>query len=328
MKNKKTLIISSVCILILIGVFFSIYYYFVFRNTSIYNKTVKNYIIKINKINNDVNTYSSNGDLDITKINSELSKNVIEPLVNHKNNILKLNPPEKYKARQKYLVDGLENNIMIYKQAFTIINNANNMNLNKSLEDLKSYRDKTDSNYSLAKGEAFDIQFPPTLNTFIDTVLSFGNKSLEKQTQLKIKEAQNVQFKNSVEIAKNKLEDLLNKNSYVDNISRIREENRIFEPVLESIKKDKETLSDIFISLSEIPIPEDKNNIFSTLQSILKDYSVYLQTLNDTLESENNSENTGIFIKKSFENSYTENEKNLENIKNKFNKFKDSLKNI
>ncbi len=289
LQKKKTLVISSIVILTLAGLFFCIYYYFIGANNSSYEKSIKSYITKINKINEDINTYSANRNLNLDKINATMNKEVIDNLIQYKNEVTKLNPPEKYKDKQKYLKEGLENNIMIYKQCISIVNNPNNIGLDKAIDSLKKYRENTESNYELVKDKSFNIEFPSTLNSFIDMVMDFANTSIEKQKEEKVKESQNLQFKNSLELAKQKFEDLLSKNNYDENIKRIREGNRVFEPVLNSINKDLEDLSNIKISLSDISIPEKGKAPFDSLHSLLKDYELYLQNLNTIVTIENNN---------------------------------------
>lgn len=321
MNNKKKLIIiSSIVVLTLIGLFFCVYYYFIGKTHSNYEKSVDNYITKINNLNENINSYSANGNLNLNKINLSLSKDYIEALIQYKNDITKLNPPEKYKDKQKHLVEGLENNIMIYKQCISIVNNPNNINLDKAIESLKKYRNNTEKSYGLLKDTSFKIKFPNGLNSFIDMVINFGNASIQKQKQDSIKESQVVQFKNALELNKEKLKDLLNKNNYDENIKRIREGNRVFEPVLNSINKDIETLSNIKVSLADIPIPEKGKTLFHSFQHLLKEYELYLQNLN-FLVTEENKDPDKYMEDENMQNNYENLNKSIKEILNRYNEF-------
>lgn len=327
MKNKKQTLILSGIILILILVFFLIYQFFIQKNFNSFKKSIDPYFNIINSINNSMNTYTSNDGIDVKKIQKNFNTEIIKTLIKTKLSIQKITIPEKFKHKQQYLYNGIESNILLYKQAYIIATSPHNKNIDQSLKSLLKYRNNTKDNYQIIKDDTFTINFPSNLDNFINAVNKFGNDSIQKQKLYEIKSKQKSEFVMQINDIKNSFKDRLYSNNYLENANRIILENGDFTELLSSIDKDKIMISDFKVSLSKVSIPENASIIHSNLYSLLKNYDQYLQNLNYAIDTDKLTMKPKFKRDKDVQKLFKELTKNLDEIKSSFAKFEEELQN-
>ncbi|MCD3288386.1 hypothetical protein G8U99_09710, partial [Clostridium botulinum C/D] len=119
-KDKNLNILGIILSIIIIGiaVFFASYYFFMHKSLKTYRDNLNIQIENINKINVSVEKFIGLDNLNTEEILNTMQKN-ISSLQSNLYNIRNLNPTKKYSDNHKNLINGVENNILIYKQVIS-----------------------------------------------------------------------------------------------------------------------------------------------------------------------------------------------------------------
>lgn len=290
-KTKTILLISSIIAIILIA-FFAISFCFGILGPTSYsfNKTVKPYIATLNSINSNSKSYIKKEDdidiIDTKLVKEKLETDITNNLIKSKKDIQALKFPEKLSNKKKNLCDGIDSNILIYRQIKLIVTAESPKELNDLCEILKVYKKNTKHSYQLVKDKMFLIEFPTSLDNLISATLKYSEDFIEEYNKNNISKEQKQQFSSKLNDISDEFYKLLDKNNYVSNVNRILDDKGSLDEVISSLSKDISSINSLKIKLSEVSIPQDSPDIYYSIQNLLKDYNLYLETLKQTVTTE------------------------------------------
>lgn len=327
-KTRKIVKITSIVMGIIIafaGVFYGTYYFIVSKSYSEYDKQIKSYTDKINEINNSTSSLIKQQTIDSNGAKKNLPSK-IDSLTSLKNNIQAINPTEKYYKVHSSLIDGLNNNILIYKQITSIISNPSSEDIEKSLENLKSYRDKCIESYSLFSRKNLSISLSPLSLKFINNSIFYTSELIRLNKDKAITDGQNSDFINNIDSILNDFLSL--KTDYNSQIEASRKDKK-FTDLLFTLNKNTTSYQTLKSKLSNIIVPSKGINLYKALKKTLDSYSPYLDSISKAISYENSQlkytavDNSSIEANYAFsKDRYSTVNDNLEDFYKFYNEFK------
>ncbi|MFL0266536.1 hypothetical protein [Candidatus Clostridium radicumherbarum] len=285
-KKNKTLILTLSVLafaLIISMVFYGTYYLSIGKSLNTYEKAVKSYVDQINQINSSTQAFIVGQTIDPDKIRKDLPAK-IDNLSKIKDNLQGIIPTQKYKADNDNLLNGIDKNILIFKQINLILNNPNGNDLDKAGADLIKYRDDCNKYYSLIKLKAIKPLINNKQNTLVDNTSSYVNELVRLKKDNEIIQKQNLDFVNSMEgiIAKF----LPIKIDFSDKIIAARANNSNFDAVVSDINKNKANLDKLSQEFSNITVPSKAITCYKAFNTSIEDYNSYMESLIYSINNE------------------------------------------
>lgn len=251
-KNTKIAYISLVSVLIIGLIFISSYYLFINTTDREYIKSIKSSIKNINGINNSTINYIKGQSIDVEKCKKELP-NKINSLVKYKNKLTSLTPPEKYMKSHGYLINGLNNNIHIYEQMLSILNNPISKDINKSSESLKKYKNECMHYYSLFTINNNKITLSENSLKYINNCNYYIDELVTLTKDMEIKNSQYIDYINDIDdIISCFIEIKIDFSSYRD---KIKNKSISYESTLKNIDNIKNEFEEIKNKFSKVSVP-------------------------------------------------------------------------
>jgi hypothetical protein len=303
LKNKKNPKKSSkllakflsiiVFAFIAVGVFYGTYYFMIDKSASSYESNVKAHINTITSENQKVSSFIKSGIID-----SSNSSNIIKGLNDItaafntiKNSLESEVPTDKYKASHQNLIDGLNNNILVYKQIASMLQSLNSTDLDKSLTDLDKYKAETVKNYSLFSVNNLKVSLPKESDTFINSAIKYISEISKSNKDLAIKSAQNLEFSDKLDSIIAKFLPL--KVDFSLQLQKARTKEITYDALLASIDEYKANYLSIKKDFTTIIVPSksDAVKIHTSFSNILTSYNLYLQELSFAVSNEKNKAN-------------------------------------
>jgi uncharacterized coiled-coil DUF342 family protein len=291
-KNKKTKkVISTFFSLILfailsVGVFYGTYYFVIDKSASSYEVNVKQHIKDIVEENKKVSGYSKNNTL-----NSENSAAIIKGLtdITSKLNVLKTSasneiPTEKYKVAHNNLLEGLNNNILLFKQILLMLQNPNSKDLDNSLSALDKYRAETTKNYQLFSVNNLKISLPKEAETFITNASNYISEISKINRDMEIQSSQILEFSQQLDTIVTKYEPL--NSDFSLQLQKVRSKGSTYDELLKSIDEYKENYISLKKDFTAVSVPLKAKKIHSSFSSVLDEYNLYLQELKFAVSTE------------------------------------------
>jgi hypothetical protein len=286
MKNKKTILITSIAlfsILIIIFIFVFSYYSFINTTDKGYEKNIRANIKNINEINNSVVSCIKGQSIDAEKSRKELPEKT-SSLLNIKNTITTLSPTEKHAKSHEYLVNGLTNNIHIYEQIVSILNNPESNDIDKSLEALKKYKNACMQNYSLFHIKTAEITLSENTLKYINNCTYYVDELVNLKKDREIRKSQYTDFVNEMdEILSSFIEIKMDFSYFKDKIDN---KSMTYENALSEIDKIKTEFVEIKNQFSKITVPSKGISSYNLLLKTFDNYYSYLQNYRYALSTE------------------------------------------
>lgn len=288
-KGKKSIItfFSTILLAIIsIGVFYVTYHFTVSKSANSYEASIKKHINDIEAENKKVSTYSKNNTIDSSSIDS-----IITTL---NNNTAKLNalkatlnnevPTEKYRISHNNLIEGLNNNILVFKQITAMLENENSRDITESLAALESYKSKTLENYKLFSVKNLKISLPKETETFIKNTTNYLTELSIINKELEIQNAQNLEFSEQLDAVIAKFVPL--KSDFSLRLQRMRTGSESYDSVISAIDELKDKYSSLKKDFASIAIPTKAKKIYNSFNGILSDYNLYIEELKFAVSNE------------------------------------------
>lgn len=286
MKNKKTILITSIALfsaLIILLIFLCSYYLFINNTDKKYEKGISTNIKKVLQINNDTASYIKGQSIDINKSKKELPEKVSE-LVNIKNTITSLNPPEKHAKSHEYLINGLINNIHIYEQILSILNNPESNDIDKSLDALKNYKNACMQYYALFNMNNTKVTLNENTLKYINNCTYYIEELVSLKKDKEIRKSQYTDFVDAMdETLSSFIELKFNFSNYRD---KIKAKSMTYENALNDMDRIKKEFEELKNQLSEITVPSKGVTSYKLLIKTFDIYNSYLQNYRYALSTE------------------------------------------
>lgn len=285
-KKKKILIVlSSVILFILVaaGLFFGTYYLVINKSYSDYEKAIKKNVQDINSINQSMSSFIKGQSIDVDKLRKGLSAK-IDSLTEEKTQLQLINPTEKFSKNHENLINGLNNNILMYKQMAAILNSPTSSDASKALDDLNNFQNQCTSYYAKVNLKNIQISLPKGAANLLDNTNSYIREIIKVTRDSEILKNQASEFVNSMSSIISKLDPIrIDLNSEA---LKARNGSKSFDDVLALIDKNSDILDEINKEYSNITIPQKAIPCYKIFKTLLDDYGAYLQSFKYALSNE------------------------------------------
>jgi hypothetical protein len=277
-KKHKTLM-TMLCILVFIllsaGIFFGTYYLIMNKSSDSYEKDVKVIVDKINEVNSSVSLLFKGQAIDPIKTRMDMSGKV-DTLSKRKAELEGLTVTDKYKKDHDNLLNGLNKNILIFRQIDAIVKNPNGSDINKAGEDLGKYRDEALESYSLVNIKNLKIGLTDNGLKFVEYATNYVNEMVKLNRDKEINQNQNLEFINN-------LDTLISRFSSINSdlavqMANIRNEKGNMDNVIALADKNRDDLALIHQEFSTLTVPSKAVNTYKLFKNILEDFDSYFQS--------------------------------------------------
>ncbi|KEI04984.1 hypothetical protein FDC62_09715 [Clostridium botulinum] len=320
-KDKNLNILGIILSIIIIGiaVFFASYYFFMHKSLKTYRDNLNIQIKNINEINVSVKKFIDLTDLNTKQLINTMQKN-ISSLQSNLYNIRNLNPTEKYSDDHKNLINGVENNILIYKQVISTVKNKESLNLNSFLDTLEKYKSDTINYYSSVSIKKVKIKLPNETINFLIDFKKHIQKLMKTNVDNEISKKQTTNFidyLNDIMIKFNNF-----KTDYIGNIKQ-RLTSTGYSSLLNDIAENESALSALKANLSILTIPKTGTPTYEAFTKTLESYHSYIENLKYNLNTEQLTYSSDVIKKDSINKLYESSREDFENVEKNYRKFLD-----
>lgn len=320
-KSKKTLITLGIILLILAaiaGVFYGTYYYIINKSFRAYEKSIKSEIDKINKINLSITSFNKDKSIDPDKIKKELPAKV-DLLLKEKEVISRINPAGKYTKAKEGLLNGLNSNILMYKQVQAIFANPQSKDVGNALEDLKKYKSNCIQSYSLVNIKNVQASFPSDASDTMDKIISYFTDMVKLNRDNDIKQSVNLEFMNNMDGIMSKLAAI--KIDLSSNVAKVRTGSGSYDEVLALVDKNYDQLQEIEKSYSNVTIPQKATATYKLFKKVLDSYDAYLNSFKFAVTTEKQETAKGTPSKEFLDSLYASSSNSLQEGDKAYNDF-------
>jgi hypothetical protein len=268
---------------IIAGVFCGTYYFIINKSLSTYEKSIKTEIDNINKTNGSITSFNKDKSIDPNKIKKELPSKV-DSLLKEKDIINGINPTEKYKKAHASLLEGLNANILMYKQVQAILENSQSKDAASALEDLKKYKNNCVQAYSLVNIKSISASFPTDASSTMETIISYFTDMVKVNRDNDIKQSVNLEFMNNMDSIMSKL--IVIKVDLSANVAKVRAGSGSYAEVLSKVDENYEKLQEIQKDYANITIPQKASSTYKVFKNVLDSYDSYLKNFKYAVTTE------------------------------------------
>ncbi|KEI17406.1 hypothetical protein Z959_07180 [Clostridium novyi B str. ATCC 27606] len=320
-KDKNFNILGIILSIIIIGiaVFFASYYFFMYKSLKIYRDNLNIEIKHINKVNVSVEKFIKLNEFNTEEIINNMQKN-ISSLQSNLHNIRNLNPTEKYTNDHKNLINGVENNILIYKQVISTLKNKESLNLNSFLHTLEKYKSDTINYYSSVSIKKIKINLPEETINFLTDFKKHIQKLIKNNIDNEISKKQTTNFIDYINDIVIKFNNL--KTDYIGNI-KSKLISKGYTSLLNDIAENESSLNALNANLSILTIPKDGTPTYEAFIKTLESYHSYIENLKYNLNIEQLTYSSDIIKKDSINKLYESSREDFENVEKDYRKFLD-----
>jgi len=300
-KNFKIILFLSV-IMLSIGIFLISYYSFITKVYTSYKTTLITNINGINDANKNVSQFNSNQTIDVDYAKKQLPK-IINELSVFKDNLLNSEPTIKYKNDNDNLKCGLDKNLLIYRQTLAILNNPSGNDVEKSMENLKTYRNDCINFYSLIDVHNASISLPKISLTFIDNVLDYSDTAVMLKKETDVKSQQNQEFISNIDGLSTDFSNT--KTNLYSYIIKVRKKEMSFDNLSKLLDDDFSQLSKFQAAFKILTVPTSAIPTYESFKIVLDKYESYLSDFNLAMTSENSKTSNTTIAPKTLNALYT-----------------------
>lgn len=288
-KSNKLLVFTLVICFALIaiaGVFYGTYSYMVNQSFSSYEKTIKSTISDIGQANKKTSAFIKGASIDTELIKKDLSTH-INKLTEIRDSLRELTPSNTHKQSQVYLEEGLQSNILLYRQILSIIQNPNSRDIANTLNELKKYNDEMLNSYTSYQNISFDILLPKETRDFISKCTTYVNELVKLQSESDIRVSYIMDFTEKLDSVINKFIPI--KTDFGPSLQKARTNGGNLNNVLSQIDDTSDKFKSLKNDFTVAKPPKDSkeaNTIYNSFSRILEDYSLFLNELRFAVSTE------------------------------------------
>lgn len=329
--NKPIIIVLSILAFLLIaaGIFLGTYYFLIDRTSNGYEASIKDLSEKINTTNKSVSSFNKEDQsaVDPDKARKGLEEK-IQVLNDSKTKLQGLVPTDKYKNEHEALINGLNNNILIYRQISAFLANVNGNDIEASGENLKKYKDDCVKYYTTASSSTLlKISLPKESLTFIDNTLKYINEVAAVQKEKEITKSQNTEFVNNIDDILSNFNGI--KADLSTQVSSARGSGGNLDSIITLANRYRDDLSYLKQQLSNLSVPSEALSTYNLLKNTFEDYDLYLQSIvfavnNEKLLGASSSPDKLKELYSSSDTKFSEVIKDYDSFLKKYTDFKDS----
>lgn len=287
---------------------------------------------KYNRCRNEISTYIK----DISKINITASAITDGQTVNTKSaklilpqtitSLSKLNATIKnhddydnYKSTFDCLNEGLNFNILMYKQLLSIINNPDSPDISTSVNNITKYKNSCNKYYLNIKSKDSAFSLPASINTLVNNTSNMVSSFIRTKKENEIIDNENSEFDNNLQNVLTKFSSIKCNLYYYAECAR--KSSISYDSAIAKVTKNQNDFNDLSEHLSEIIVPENRVSIYGALKKVFDDYDLYLKSFINAINKE--KKGTTVYSSKDLSNLYKDSNSKLDLMNSDFTLLKD-----
>lgn len=315
--NQKFVIILPLLVLLTSLAIISIYNY-KFKDTSKESNTFDHIVNELNTINNSIKECSTEFTLNNKTIVTTLRNN-IDNLEKVKNNLRALVILDDYsRETSSKILSSIESAQNLYNSCIESLEYQNISATSDYVTKINEQQFDLLKSYVDLSYLGIEIGFNDDSLIFFDKLINYLNNLETLTKKNNVNTSQGELFRKSFKTAVNDLSELVE--DLEPAISKVREDNRSFDSILNDIDDKESKYLSIKSSINSISIPEGYLSYYNSLIDTFNLYSNYLKTLKVAIIFEKSSTN--------YEDNKESIDKNYKNAFSKFDDVNDSLNSI
>ncbi len=317
-KKNNILFLSCIISFFMFVLIFICFDFFILNDYNKYTNELHTYISKINQINTDATKIINDQSIDTKSAKIVLPK-TITSLSKLNDDIKNYNVKDKYKSAFNYLNNGVNFNILMYKQLLAIINSPDSPDISSSVNNIIKYKNSCNNYYFNIKSKDSAFSLPKGSNILVKNASNMVSSFIRTKKDNEILNAENLEFENGVG---NVIESFSSiKCNFYYYAECARKNTMSYDKAIAKVTENQNDFDDLKQQLSGITIPENKINIYNSLKKVLDDYDSYLNSFLAAIKKE--KEETSIYQSKDFSNLYKDANSKLSLMNHDFASLKD-----
>lgn len=281
-KTFKIILFLSI-IMLSIGIALTIYYKSINKVYDSYKTTLLTNINVINDVNKNTGQFNSGQTIDVGYAKEQLPI-IIKDLAKLRDNLSTSEPTAKYKKDHENLKSGLDKNLLIYRQTLAILNNPSGQDVEKSVEDLKTFRNDCMNFYSLVDIHNVEITLPSTSLVFIDNVVNYSYSAVMIRKETNIKSEQTQEFISKTDSLSVDFSDI--KTNFYSSVLKVRKKEISYDDLLSLVDSDFTNLSEMQTTFKSLSVPPAAITTYESFKILLDNQESYLRDFKLALTSE------------------------------------------
>lgn len=280
-KQLSIYIFVILCNLVLL--FFICFSIYTLNAYNFHKNRLNVYVSSINKIN--LSAFSSNNgqSIDLDSMKKKFPE-TITALSKLENNLEQEHISDKYKSVFSSLKLGLKNNILMYKNLFSIINNLEATDVFSSMNTVMNYEKNCNYYYSNIKSPEKCFSLPAESTNNIKNTYSYVAELSRFKKNTAIANTEKLEFENNINIMLENFNSVkVNLNYYAESA---RKKTMSYDNAISKTLQIKNRLNNLMILCSGINVPAESVEIYSSFKNVLSGYADYVDTFYSALIKE------------------------------------------
>ena len=284
-KKKKIILFSCVILFFMFILIFICFDFYILSNYNKCKNTIRTYITQINEINTATATATiTNGQTIDTKSGKIVLPKTITSLSKLNDEIKNYSAKDKYESTFNYLNEGLNFNVLMYKQLLAIINNPDSPDISTSINNVRKYKNSCNSYYNNIKSKDSAFSLPKCNDTLVNNASNMVSSFIKTKKENTILNTENLEFDNNLQDIISKFKTI--KCNFYYYAECARKNTMSYNDVINKITKNQDNFNDLKEQLSGITIPENKVSVYSSLKKVLDDYNSYINSFLTAINKE------------------------------------------
>lgn len=289
MKKNNFIFYTTLISFIIISLIIFFIYYNSSENSSL--KVLKETSIKINKINDNLDSLTKDYTIDTNKTKKYLNES-IKSLNILSSSISNIDTNTENISIKNKLDLSINSTLKLYEECLSILNHPENIIDTSVIESISNFKNECSNTYLSLKEDNIDIYFSKDSDLFFENFIYYINTVLKINNDLSFKNTQTREFIYKIQSISKTL-DTLNEDLFIA-IDKIREDKRDLNVIIDDIYEKEKAYEDIKLSVYSLSIPEGSSNIYDSLIEYINSYKIYLSSIKEAVITEKNLNDTNL----------------------------------
>lgn len=318
MKKNNFIFYTTLISFIIVSLIVFFIYYNSSENSSL--RGLKEISIKINKINDNLDSLIKDYTIDTNKTKKYLNES-IKNLNSLSSSISNIDINSENISIKNKIDLSINSTLKLYEECLSILNYPENIIDTSVIESVSNLKNECSNTYLSLKEDNIDIYFNKNSDLFFENFIYYINTILKINNDLSFKNTQTREFIYKIQSISKTL-DTLNEDLFIA-IDKIREDKRDLSIIIDDISKKEQTYEDIKLSIYSLSIPEGSSNVYDSLLEYINSYKIYLTSIKEAVITEKNLNDKNLdssYFIKLYKNSKDKRQYSLDcytNLKNK-----------
>ncbi|OPJ61414.1 hypothetical protein [Clostridium oryzae] len=315
---KSILVIFSITALSIL-IFFSTYYLFIDTVQNSYENDMKDILSSINSENKRTSNLTDGNSIKTKLAKKELPK-IISSLENTRDKFDKISSTDEFKVTHKLFSEGIDSNILMYRQIIAILENPNSADISKAVKSFTKAEDTTENRYSQYNLGGTSISLLEDSSDFLKAFEYYANQLVKIKNDSDIISSKVSDFTASTDKIISKF--IKYKTNFSIQLADARSSSN-FNGLIKTASDYKEQCDELEKQFLNISVPDNCAKVQKSLVDIFDSYDNYIDNFifavkDEKSRTENNNKKLS---KKQISDIYFTSKNNYMDIDEKYSNF-------